>query len=763
MIRTVKLVRNVGQFDSATGGGVLPFDRLTLIHAENGRGKSTLAAILRSVADGGAVAVLERHRLGAQHDPHVVIDCDPGPSAVFSNGAWSRTVPELLIFDDEFVHANVHAGLVVDPEQRQKLHELILGAKGIALNADLQRLVDEVEAHNAELRGRGAAISSAMRGPFGVEQFCALPVLADIDQQVLDAERRLAAARASSPIRETGGLPAIGIPSLPVAAVEALLARDLPGLSAEAGARVQAHLAGCGKGAEAWVADGMRFVAPSAQSPGACPFCASSLDSSPVISSYAEFFGKAYADLKRDVTALRAAIATQHGGDAASGLERAVRVLDERRGFWSRFCELPAVRVDTAAIARDWAAARDGVLDALARKHSAPLEAETLGPEVRAAVARFDEHRAALQRLDELLQDANRAIATVKEQAASANVAALTSDLVRLEAHRGRHTSEVATVCDAYAAEKAAKATTEGLRDKAKLALNAYRVTAFPEFQTRLNEYLARFNAGFRLHEVTPSTGRGGATCTYNVLINEQPVAVGGATVPGRPSFRTALSAGDRNTLALAFFFASVAADPARAARVVVIDDPVSSLDEHRRLTTAQVLHRMSRAVAQIIVLSHDRPFLCRLWGDARGRQCAALQVSRTGAGSDLEAWDPGADAESEHDRRHALLREYVLQGSGDRQRVAEQIRPLLEAFLRVAEPQHCPPGQLLGAFIDLCRKRVGTNSQILEQARLHELEEIKDYANQFHHDTNAAWQTAVVNDTELAGFARRALAFTGA
>jgi wobble nucleotide-excising tRNase len=45
------------------------------------------------------------------------------------------------------------------------------------------------------------------------------------------------------------------------------------------------------------------------------------------------------------------------------------------------------------------------------------------------------------------------------------------------------------------------------------------------------------------------------------------------------PSFRNTLSAGDRNALALAFFFASLERDPQRAQKIVVIDDPISSLD----------------------------------------------------------------------------------------------------------------------------------------------------------------------------------------
>ena len=49
MISRLQLLRNIGSFDSVAEGANIPLARLTLIYAENGRGKTTLAAILRSL------------------------------------------------------------------------------------------------------------------------------------------------------------------------------------------------------------------------------------------------------------------------------------------------------------------------------------------------------------------------------------------------------------------------------------------------------------------------------------------------------------------------------------------------------------------------------------------------------------------------------------------------------------------------------------------------------------------------------------------
>ena len=160
------------------------------------------------------------------------------------------------------------------------------------------------------------------------------------------------------------------------------------------------------------------------------------------------------------------------------------------------------------------------------------------------------------------LQAANQAIGVAKERAATANSQVLAADLARLKAVKARHEPATAALCREYLLERVAKEKTEEERDQAKTRLEQHRASVFPGYQTAINLYLHKFNAGFRLDSVTYANIRGGATCTYNALINNTPVPISVAELaPGTPSFRNTLSSGDRNTLALAFFFASLDQD----------------------------------------------------------------------------------------------------------------------------------------------------------------------------------------------------------
>jgi wobble nucleotide-excising tRNase len=763
MIDCLRLLRNVGQFDSVAAGADLPLARFSVIYAENGRGKTTIAAILRSLANGDGLPVAERHRLAAQHPPHVVIDCSDGTPAVFEDGQWSRTLPEVTIFDDVFVDENIYSGLVVGAGHRQNLHELILGAQGVALTRQLDTLRRRIEAHNAALRTKAAVIPDAIRGGLTVDQFCALPPRSDIEDAIVQARRALAAGREQDQVRATHAFDSLSLPEIDETALDELLARDLPSLDTAAAARVEEHLSTLGGQSEGWVAHGMALLEATERDHDldACPFCLQGIGASPIIDAYRAYFSSAYATHVQEIAGASTAFRRNHGGEVFAAFERGVRVASERRQFWSAYCDVPDLELDTAAIIRSWRDAADAVGSALAGKEAAPLQQIALPAAAKQAIADYEMQRELVARRSGELQEANGAVQLVKEQAASANPQALEADLSRLLAVEARHTTPIDAHCTEYLDEKAGKAITEAARTQARTDLDAYRANAFPGYETTINLYLSRFNAGFRLDRFTPADTRGGPSCTYNVIINNTAVPVSGH-VPsaGEPSFRNTLSAGDRNTLALAFFFASLDLDPDRSGKIVVIDDPISSLDEHRSLTTVQEVRRLGDQSQQLIVLSHTKAFLCRLWESSDRSARAALQVTRQGDGSTFEAWDVDADSETEHDRRHALLSNYLVTPSGDPRAVARAIRPHVESFLRVAFPEEFPASTLLGTFRNVCEQRVGAAREVLTRQDTDELSNLVEYANRFHHDTNPAWETEAINDSELHGFVARTLSF---
>ncbi len=762
MLNRLQLLRNIGQFDSVPAGAQIPLLRNVLIYAENGRGKTTLTAILRSLRSGDPVSVLERRRLSAANPPHVVIDCTGGPpAAMFQNGAWNRTFPHMEIFDDQFVDENVCSGLDVASAHRQNLHELILGAQGVALHSRVTAAVEAIETVNGRIRNAGNAIPANERNGLTVDDFCNLPNRADIEDAILAEERLFAASRQSESIRATALFEPLRLPEIDIEKIEAVLGRDLAALETGALARVQERIITLGPRGEQWIATGMGFVSETGLDD--CPFCAQPLTTSPVIESYRGYFSEEYARLKGEIAELLRLLERQHGGDARAAFERSVRVAQERKQFWQEFISTPEFGFETVAFANTWRTTYDQVRTLVERKQAAPLEPVALPEDLRQSVRDHSTNAQVLHDLNPQMTEANAQIALVRERLGTADRRAIETNLARLRATRSRHSQAMIPLCAEYIAAKATKETAENERDAAKAALDQYRNTVFPGYQTAINLYLGRLNAGFRVDRVVSTDTRGGPTCNYSLVVNNTQVPVAGNAQNNGPSFRTALSAGDRNTLALAFFFAALDQNPNLAQSVVVIDDPLSSLDDHRILATTQELRRLGQRAAQLVVLSHNKPFLCRLWEGMDRQVRTALKIERDGAGSTLSVWSVDADSITEHDHRHVLLTEYLMNGPrGNEREVARSLRPHLEAYLRVTCPEDFPPGTMLGHFHGVCQARYGLVNQILDRPQIDELHDIKEFANRYHHE-NPAWETEIINDAELAGFVNRTLAFTRA
>ena len=402
------------------------------------------------------------------------------------------------------------------------------------------------------------------------------------------------------------------------------------------------------------------------------------------------------------------------------------------------------------------------LLGVLNVKQGSPLEPKAMSDVIRNGIEQYDQHRHMIGCVNKELSGWNETILELRERADVTDATEIAEKLCRLKASKARHSDDIVPLCDDYLNEQQCKATTEIVRGNAREALDNYRTNVFPTLQAGVNRYLELFGAEFRIGSLKHRNTGSGSDCTYNVVINQTPIAVArNEIVSGEPSFRNTLSAGDRTTLALALFFSSLDADPKIADTIVVLDDPKSSLDGNRSLTTVQEIRKLVNRTRQVIVLSHDKQFLCDIWDKANKHETSALEIRGLKQNSTLCEWDIKNDALTEHDRRHQALNEYLKKGSGDEREIAESIRLHLEGYFRVTCPTKLPPGSSLGSrFIALCRQRLGSTSQILEESEIDDLNDILEYAHKIHHATDPASAPVVINSAELASFVSRTLDF---
>ena len=763
MITKVQLLRNIGKFHNVSSGAKLPFKRLTLIHAENGRGKTTLSTVLRSLATNNPTAIAQRKRFDSLGEPHAIITISGMTKPIeFKNDVWSMKAPSIRVFDDSFVEDNVYSGLSISPQQRQGLHDIILGADAVKLQHKLDQQIEVVKCYTSEIATLRKALEPNIPDGFELDGFCSLSTVPDLDNKIELAERNLNAVRQTKLISKLPQFELLSLPQYDLIAIEALLNETLDTIGTAALQQVEHHIVSLGEGGERWIAAGMAYAPSQDDQNSPCPFCGQEISGSVLLQHYRAYFSASYSDLKERISELRNMLDEKFGHQLEALLQGKLRSIADLQGKWSQFLPIKLDMPDTDSIFQDCKLALDSIQALLNAKQSSPLEARSITEQKRGAVARYEQHIDSLATFNKQLISANCQIISLKASIASSSLEDLTRKLNILNATKIRYQPQIASRCSEYLNMNKEKLKAEKRRNKLRSQVKKYRDDVFPRFRDKVNNVLQRFGAGFLIPKLQPVNLGSGSSTTYGTKIGDTIIDFSAKTSESKPSFGTVLSAGDRTTLAFAFFMTSVDEMSNLEETTVVFDDPVSSLDSGRNLHTVQEIRGLIGRANQVIVLSHNKEFLCNIPKHIDKNEVASVEIKRIAEGSDLEWWNLTKESFTEHDMRDQALRQYLEDGSGDKMRIAGSLREHLEGYFRVVSPQHLQPNQSLGdAFLKICRCNLDGEDQILASGKLTELQAILEYANTFHHATPPSWQSQSIDDNELRTFVEKTLRFT--
>jgi wobble nucleotide-excising tRNase len=198
--------------------------------------------------------------------------------------------------------------------------------------------------------------------------------------------------------------------------------------------------------------------------------------------------------------------------------------------------------------------------------------------------------------------------------------------------------------------------------------------------------------------------------------------------------------------------------------KIVVFDDPFTSLDRFRRTCTQQLIQRVSDSAEQVIVLSHD-PFFLKLLSDecpSANTNVKTLQMSKAGDTTAIGEWDIQAETRSGYMKDFATLLGFYRERKGEPRAVARTIRPFLEGMLKTRFPGHFQELEWLGDFIAKIRAADQTGGLQHAKADLGELEAINGYSKKYHHQQNVNADLEPINDDELHGYVKRTLRLVG-
>ena len=773
-IKKIKSIKHIGKFGNFSSGNDIALGRFSVIYAENGRGKTTLSAIFRSLKtfgnlkDGESDPILDRKRIASSNDDKPYVEFNMSEAdVIFQDGNWIGDNPDIDIFDDHFVSNNVCSGIEVDIEHRRGMHSVIIGYEGVQLNNSLKECKKKAQEQKKIRDGLEKAIANEIGKDYNVNDFCELPPSDNIDSDIAKAKQLLKSARASDDVLKHSKFLPLKLPELDLDAACMVLQKSLPDLETDASKSVQSHLDRLGVGGEKWIVDGMPYIenASTGLEHRICPFCAQRVDSATLLSHYKSHFSEAYKSLKSDIEGYKCDIEKEHSDNAIASFESCVRDLLDLHKFWKNHIEISDIEIDVQKIKTQWVSARNSLLESLHSKSKAPLEIIEISENAKKHIADFQESIGVVIAISNGVLEYNAKIGELKSKIESSNIQSIEKDLARLEVRKKRFEPSMDKKCKDYLLENGKMKTLENEKKQAQRELDEYQEDIFSKHEEIINMYLSKFGVGFRITSIKSKNDAGGYSVQYSIEIDKKEISL---NAKEGPSFSNTLSAGDRSTLAFAFFLASIDHEDNLGKKIIIIDDPVTSLDGHRIEMTSECIKDLAEHANQVIVLSHSRSFLHKLWMKSkkacRNTVFSALQISRKESSdgfssSEIELWDVASEDATMYDMYHELARDYVDGKSYTKERkidVGSALRKLLEGYLRVSCAEHCPDGFGLGSFVDKCEQKVDKPDEILVEKDVNELRSLKDYLNDFHHYKNES----EVNDEQLLSYAKRTLKF---
>ncbi|MDG6998065.1 MAG: AAA family ATPase [Nitrososphaerota archaeon] len=736
---------------------------MTLLFAENGRGKTTLCAILRSLQTGQHEFISERKTLGADAPAQVKIRL-AGNTLFFTDNAWSATYPDIAIFDSVFIHDNVFAGDYVDHDHKKNLYRVIVGTQGVQLARQIEELDGKIREANREIAAKKEVASRFLPNGVTLDTYLAWQPVEEIENKIqkkiaeITSNQRV--LEKSTEIQAKGKLSKIALPAFP-SDFTTILVKQLTDITADAEARVRQQIThqSMGNHGEMWLSQGLNYV-----SNGKCPFCGQDLTANDLIEAYRSHFNAAYKSLKQEVAQLTQritmAIAESTLNTPQQTLSNNLMLIE----FWKQFApvSLPDFSIDD--VRNKYTTLRNIALTMAQKKQQTITESVEPEADFQSALDAVRALQQSCQIYNSQVDTCNSLITAQQEVVQKCgDINTLKKELADLESRKKRFEEEVVKTCQVYQSALHTKTLLERQKASAKKELDRYCEQILRDYEQAINTYLDQFGAGFRITNSRHSYTGGTPSSYYQIQINNTAIDLGDSrTGSGTPCFKTTLSSGDRSALALAFFLAALKNDSELANKIIVLDDPFTSLDRFRRTCTQQLISQFAGMAKQVLVLSHDPHFLKLVWSGSPPADIKVLQLCFSGDNTVIGEWDIETETQSTYMDNYSILLNFYRDRTGALLGVARAIRPFIEGMLRAHFPGHFQQNEWLGDFIEKIRKAAITSGLQHAQADLPEIEAINGYSKKYHHDQNPNADSESLSSDELHGFVKRTLRLVG-
>lgn len=753
MLERIEEIQGIGLLYNVNGKK-FGFQKASLIYADNGRGKSTLTSVMRSVSTGNVQLIAERRTIDGVLPPKVVCQFGSGHKVSFTNGKWTENRPEILVFDVDFIEKNVHSGGAVSAGHRKNLLEFALGTAAVSARKQEEKTTIAASTATTLVNQLTVQLAGYHQG-LSLPEFEKLTPLVYADTEIDALQKRIIAANSitsilSKPVPMQAQEPQIDLNSL-----FAILTKSLEDIENDAEKLVSSHVSHVGQiGTEAWLSAGQHF-----DNGLTCPYCGQDTSAIALVRAYRTHFNAAYAELKKQVAVLERGITTRLSENTVESFASSIATAKAQASAWVTEVKAAPITFDKAFASSRLTELREFLLQLAEQKQANPTASIANSSDKDKAENLWREVVASMSESNQQITIAKSVIEKFRNNLAKENLGQLQVQMLKLQATKRRSEPVVIELFAKLTNAKIDATEADKKKKQARAELETLMSSVIGTFEKSINALLKKFGATFQIEKMNTNFRGGAPRSEYGLSLRGKSMPLDGGT----PKFATALSEGDKRTLGFAFFIATTLADPKLAQRIIVIDDPMCSLDANRRHHTKIVLKQIHEKAEQLIVLAHDPYFIRDIRNELTSKdgqtKISILQLRHSDQDySDLDEFNVDQECESPYYRHHRMLSEFCATGKHEIREVAKAIRPLLEGYLHRRFPGLLPREQMFGGILTFIRDAVAPHPAMHAQPLAADLHDINTYAGQYHHDTNPSADTAPVIATELKAYCQQAL-----
>jgi len=295
MIKKINSIQSVAKFVNLSARGDIEFKRVTLIYGENGKGKSTLATIFRSLSNNEVSSILAKKTIRSIEPQKINILFEGNNCVKFENDEWDSRKDEIIVFDENYINENVYSGNHVSSQNKQNLFYLVVGQDSVKKAIEIEKIDDEIRTTHKEIKEQIGLINQHNKTNISIEDYLQLTEDLEIDRKIFDVDKEILSLSQSQEIKTKKLLDEIDLPDIDYDQLRALLLKTIESIDKEAIGKF-IKLTRSLSIDEDWLHRGLDNIKDET-----CPFCKQSVNGIESIEIYKQYFSEELREFKKSI------------------------------------------------------------------------------------------------------------------------------------------------------------------------------------------------------------------------------------------------------------------------------------------------------------------------------------------------------------------------------------------------------------------------------------------------------------------------------